>query len=200
MSGGLDSSALAWWLRPEVCITVDYGQKAAQGERAAASALCAEMRLTHRLIEVDLSALGSGAMAGRPTAPGGAAAEFWPYRNQMLITLAGMLLQPTGVTEVLVGAVATDRHADGRAAFFRAIDRTMRMQEGGIRVQAPARRWSSVTLLKRTAFPEDLLGLTFSCHVHEYACGQCAGCEKHREVVEAAYAYPRRRELSARAH
>ncbi|RUW76172.1 7-cyano-7-deazaguanine synthase, partial [Mesorhizobium sp. M1E.F.Ca.ET.063.01.1.1] len=26
-SGGLDSSALAWWLRPELCVTINYGQR-----------------------------------------------------------------------------------------------------------------------------------------------------------------------------
>jgi 7-cyano-7-deazaguanine synthase len=195
MSGGLDSAALAWWLRPEVCVTIDYGQKAAQGERAAATALCEAMSLNHRLIEADLSALGSGTMANKAVAPGASAAEFWPYRNQMLVTLASMLLQPEGLTEIIVGSVSTDRHADGRAPFFRALDSTMRIQEGGVRVSAPARKHSSVTLLQRSGFPKDLLGLTFSCHVHEYACGQCGGCIKHREVVETAYSARRHRKM-----
>jgi 7-cyano-7-deazaguanine synthase len=116
----------------------------------------------------------------------------------MLVTLAGMLLQPEGVTEILVGSVSTDRHADGRIPFFRALDRTMRLQEGGIRVSAPARKYSSVTLLKLSGFPKDLLGLTFSCHVHQFACGQCGGCLKHREVVAAAYSVRRRREAQTR--
>jgi 7-cyano-7-deazaguanine synthase len=154
------------------------------------------MSLNHRLIEADLSALGSGTMGNRATAPGASAAEFWPYRNQMLVTLAGMLLQPEGVTQIIVGSVSTDRHADGRAPFFRALDRTMRLQEGGVRVSAPARKHSSVTLLRQSGFPEDLIGLTFSCHVHEYACGQCGGCLKHREVVEAAYPVRGRRKKS----
>jgi 7-cyano-7-deazaguanine synthase len=187
LSGGLDSSALAWWLRPEVCVTIDYGQRAAQGERAAAKALCEAMSLNHRLIQVDLSALGAGTMVNKAAARGASAPEFWPYRNQMLVTLAGMLLQPEGVTELIVGSVSTDRHADGRSPFFRALDRTMRLQEGGVGVSAPARKYSSIALLRQSAFPEGLIGLTFSCHVHEYACGQCGGCLKHREVVEAAY-------------
>ncbi len=126
-------------------------------------------------------------MIGRPTSSGGSAPEFWPYRNQMLVTLAAMLLQPEGLDEIIVGAVSTDRHADGRSSFFRALDRTMRLQEGSVRVSAPARKFSTVNLLQRSAFPKDLVGLTFSCHVHEYACGQCGGCLKHRQVVETAY-------------
>jgi 7-cyano-7-deazaguanine synthase len=187
MSGGLDSAALAHWLRPDVCVTIDYGQIAAKGEMAASTALCAAMELEHRRISVDLSSLGSGSMAARPTAPRAAATEFWPYRNQMLVTLAAMMLMPEGVTQIMVGAVSTDRHADGKARFFRAMDRVLALQEGGVRVIAPARRLSTPSLLRKSAFPYDLIGLTFSCHVHEFACGQCGGCLKHRECVDAVY-------------
>ncbi len=187
MSGGLDSAALAHWLRPEVCVTIDYGQIAAKGEIAASSALCTAMRLEHRRIAVDLSSLGSGSMADRPAVSGAAATEFWPYRNQMLVTLAAMMLMPQGVTEIMVGAVSTDRHADGKARFFRAMDRVLSVQEGGVRVTAPARHLSTPSLLRKSAFPYDLIGLTFSCHVHEFACGQCGGCLKHRECVDAVY-------------
>lgn len=187
MSGGLDSAALGYWLRPDVCVTIDYGQVAAKGEIAASTALCAAMNLEHRCITVDLSSLGSGSMADRPVAPGAAATEFWPYRNQMLVTLAAMMLMPEGVTEIVVGAVSTDRHADGKAPFFRAIDRVLSLQEGGVRVTAPARHLSTPALLRESAFPYDLIGLTFSCHVHEFACGQCGGCLKHRECVDVVY-------------
>lgn len=187
MSGGLDSAALAYWLRPDVCVTIDYGQIAAKGEMAASDALCTAMELKHRRITVDLSSLGSGSMADRPAAPGAAATEFWPYRNQMLVTLAAMMLLPEGVAEIIVGAVSTDRHGDGKAPFFRAIDRLLSLQEGGVRVTAPARHLSTPSLLRKSAFPYDLIGLTFSCHVHEFACGQCGGCLKHRACVDAVY-------------
>lgn len=190
LSGGLDSAALAYWMRPDVCVTIDYGQAAARGEMAASAALCNAIGLEHRRITVDLSSLGSGSMAGLPAAPGAAATEFWPYRNQMLVTLAAMLLMPKGVTEIIVGAVSSDRHADGKGLFFRAMNRVMSLQEGGVRVTAPARRLSTSSLLRKSGFPYDLIGLTFSCHVHEFACGQCGGCLKHLECVEAAY--PRR--------
>lgn len=193
LSGGLDSSALAYWLKPDVCVTIDYGQHAAKGEIAASSALCSHIGLPHEVLSADLSALGSGTMAAKDAATGAAAAEFWPYRNQMLITLVAMSLMPRGIGEIMIGAVATDKHADGRAPFLRAIDRTLSLQEGGLRVSAPARHLSTVKLLQSAGFPYDLIGLTFSCHVHEYACGGCGGCLKHLECVERAYGRVRER-------
>lgn len=187
LSGGLESSALAWWKRPDICVTVDYGQIAARGEIAASTALCKILRLRHRTISVDLSALGSGSMVGRRKAKGGKAIEFWPFRNQVLLTLSAMVLQPAGFKEIMIGAVATDVHADGRPPFLRAIDRATRIQEGRIRISAPAQRMDSVALLRRSKFPQRLVGLTFSCHVHEYACGLCRGCVKHREVIRRTY-------------
>lgn len=186
-SGGLDSSALAWWLRPDLCVTIDYGQRAAKGEIAASGALCNRIGLEHRTIHADLTSIGSGAMAGMDEAPGASTAEFWPYRNQMLVTLAAMKFMPEGLKEIILGSVSTDHHADGKAPFLKSLDRTLGLQEGHVRVVAPARRMSTKTLLRKSGFPYELIGLTFSCHVHEYACGQCNGCIKHRECVDATY-------------
>ncbi|TIW10726.1 MAG: 7-cyano-7-deazaguanine synthase [Mesorhizobium sp.] len=191
-SGGLDSSALAWWLRPELCVTINYGQRAANGEIAASAALCSRIGLEHRTMHADLTSLGTGTMAGKDQAPGASAAEFWPYRNQMLVTLAAMKFMPEGLTEIILGSVSTDQHADGKAPFLRALDRTLALQEGNVHVSAPARRMSTKTLLRNSGFPYELIGLTFSCHVHEYACGQCNGCLKHRECVETTYPRPKR--------
>ncbi|WP_312895871.1 7-cyano-7-deazaguanine synthase [Rhizobium laguerreae] len=89
-SGGLDSTALAWSQRPNLCLTIDYGQMPAQGEIRAASGLSGLMGLRHEVLTVDLAHLGSGSLAGSETATVGSAPEWWPYRNQMLITLAAM--------------------------------------------------------------------------------------------------------------
>lgn len=35
LSGGMDSIALAYWKRPEIAITIDYGQKPAAAEVVA---------------------------------------------------------------------------------------------------------------------------------------------------------------------
>jgi 7-cyano-7-deazaguanine synthase len=182
-SGGLDSSALAHRERPDVCLTVDYGQRPARGEIAAAAAICAELSLRHEILAADLRALGSGSMSGKQASELAHAEEWWPYRNQMLITLAGMRFVSEGLKEIMIGAVRTDVHADGKSPFLRGMDRVMSVQEGHVRVSAPARPLHPFKLLVSSGFPESLLGLTFSCHVMEYPCGRCRGCKKHIETM-----------------
>jgi 7-cyano-7-deazaguanine synthase len=183
LSGGLDSSALAFWKRPDVCLTVDYGQRPARGELAAAKALCGELDLRHETLSVDMKALGSGSLAGEAASDLGHAEEWWPYRNQMLVTLAGMRFVNEGLREIMIGAVRTDVHADGKTPFIRGIDRLMSLQEGRIGVSAPARSLHPLKLLRLSGFPDTLLGLTFSCHVMEYPCGRCRGCLKHFDTL-----------------
>jgi 7-cyano-7-deazaguanine synthase len=187
LSGGLDSSALAWWYRPDICVTVNYGQRSAGGEIAASVGIAAELLIRHELIAVDLQELGSGMLSRKSAITAAKAPEFWPYRNQMLVTLTAMKLVGEGLSEIMIGAVSTDIHADGRGPFLNGLDKLMRCQEGAVRVTAPARHMTSLELFKRSGFPRSLLGLTFSCHAAEYACGQCRGCVKHREVVEQCF-------------
>jgi 7-cyano-7-deazaguanine synthase len=182
-SGGLDSSALAAWQKPDLALTIDYGQRPAHGEIAAAAAIAWELGLRHETLTVDLSALGRGDMSKQGPSTLGRASEWWPYRNQMLITLAAMRYVAHGLSEVMIGSVSTDVHADGKSRFLRAMNRTLAAQEGGVRVTAPAREMYPDDLLMMSGFPITLLGLTFSCHVADVACGQCRGCTKHRETL-----------------
>jgi 7-cyano-7-deazaguanine synthase len=110
--------------------------------------------------------------------------EWWPFRNQLLVTLAGMRGVHLGVTELLVASVRTDgAHSDGTAAFYEQLDSLMRGQEGGIRVRAPAIGFTSVELVRRSGIPQELLAWSHSCHVASFSCGQCRGCAKHAEVM-----------------
>ncbi|NKM35952.1 7-cyano-7-deazaguanine synthase [Rhizobium laguerreae] len=182
-SGGLDSTALAWSQRPDLCLTIDYGQRPAQGEIRAASGLSGLMGLRHEVLTVDLAHLGSGSLAGSETATVGSAPEWWPYRNQMLITLAAMKFVGQGLKEIMFGAVATDVHADGKKPFVNAISSLVSLQEGAVRVTAPAIDSDPVDLIRDSGLPASLLGATFSCHVAEYPCGHCRGCEKHSDTM-----------------
>lgn len=184
LSGGMDSIALAWELRPDLCLTVDYGQRAAAGETRAAGAVCTELGLRHRVLRIDCSELGSGEMLGTPSAIVSPAPEWWPFRNQLLITIGAALALKEGLDAVVIGTVASDQvHADGRAEFAEAMDELLEMQEGHILLQAPGIRETTAQLCRRVGVPHSVLGWAHSCHVGPFACGVCRGCRKHRESM-----------------
>lgn len=188
LSGGMDSVALAHWRRPELAFTVDYGQKAAGAEIRASAQVAAELGIEHEVITVDCRSLGSGDMAGRAPDAVAPVSDWWPFRNQLLVTLAGMRAVALGVDTLLVGSVATDgSHADGRPEFFLAMGRLMALQEGEIRVVAPALGLTTVELIRGSGIPRSLLAWAHSCHTGDLACGCCRGCVKHFEVTEQLF-------------
>jgi 7-cyano-7-deazaguanine synthase len=184
LSGGMDSTALAWSIRPEIAITIDYGQRAARGEFRAAAAVCATLNIRHRSLAIDCRALGSGDLAGTTPHPTAPVSEWWPFRNQLLITLASGIVLHEGLTTIVLGSVSSDKtHADGRTEFFEAMGRLLRLQEGGIDVEVPGINESSVSLCRKAGVPFELLAWSHSCHVSDYACGTWRGGLKHRETM-----------------
>jgi 7-cyano-7-deazaguanine synthase len=184
LSGGMDSTALAYWQRPEHALTVDYGQAAAQAEIRASAEVTRELGIAHHVVTLDLRSLGLGRMAGvRPDA-GAPSPEWWPFRNQMLITLAAAKAVVLGVDAVMIGTLSTDGlHADGRPEFLDGMRALLAQQERQIRLVAPALSMDAVELARRSGVSADLLGWTHSCHVADFACGLCRGCNKHLETL-----------------
>lgn len=186
LSGGMDSTCLAYWRKPDLAITIDYGHKAAEGEIRAASAVCQALGIEQRIIRADLSALGSGDLAGTPAGPNAPASEWWPYRNQMLVTLAAMECIKHKIDVLEIGALRTDGfHVDGRREFIEALSALLSMQEGGLTLAAPAADYSADELVRVSAIPMEILAWSHSCHVSDYSCGHCRGCRKHYETMEA---------------
>ena len=191
LSGGMDSTAIAYWRRPEIALTVDYGQRPVAGEIRAASAVASALGIAHHVIRADLSALGSGDMAGTDALLVAPVPEWWPFRNQMLVTLCAMKAVGLGVKHLLIGCLATDgRHADGRPEFVAALGSLLREQEGGICLEAPAIGMTAAELVRTSGVPTEILSWSHSCHVAEYACGQCRGCRKHYETITELGASP----------
>ena len=186
LSGGMDSAALAWATKPDLAVTIDYGQLAAAGEMRAATAICDAIGVRHLGQTCDCRELGSGDMAGRPPANIAPVSEWWPFRNQLLITLAAAVAIREGLNQILIGAVASDAaHADGRPQFFEVMTTLMELQEGGLTVMAPAINKSTTELCRGSGIPFEVLAWSHSCHVSEYACGLCRGCTKHRETMRS---------------
>ena len=184
LSGGMDSVAIAAWKRPRIAFTIDYGQRAAQAEVAAARQVCADLAIAHEVIVVDCSGLGSGDMSMKPALETAPASDWWPFRNQLLVTLAGMRCVSLGVSELMIGTVTGDQvHADGRAAFYDALNALLALQEGGMQVSAPAIRMTTAELVRASGISSSILGWAHSCHVSSLACGSCRGCVKHIETT-----------------
>ena len=90
LSGGIKSTCLAKTWKPDVCLTIDYGQIPAAGEIRAAKNVAKFFGLPHRLLDINAASLGSGQMAGKPKIKQATIPELWPFRNQFLVTLAAM--------------------------------------------------------------------------------------------------------------
>ncbi len=186
LSGGMDSISIAWWKRPSLAIFVDYGQAPAAAEEAAGRAAADAMGLHYEVVRADCSALGSGDMAGKPALGLAPISEWWPFRNQLILTIAGVVALRNDEAELMIGALRTDgAHADGRPEFVERISALMSMQEGGLRVTAPAIHLSASELVQQSGIPQSVLAWAHSCHTSNAACGDCRGCRKHYSTWKA---------------
>jgi len=184
LSGGMDSSALCVWKPPRAAITIDYGQVCAKAELVAARQICVELGITLHEVSLNGHELGSGDLAGRAASTLAPASDWWPFRNQLLVTAAAMRAVSVGIDHLMLGTVKSDaNHTDGTTRFIETMDQLLGLQEGGLRLSAPAIDLTSVKLIQRSRIDIGILCWTHSCHTSNFACGACRGCSKHREVM-----------------
>ena len=125
LSGGIDSIAICYWQRPELAITINYGQAPAESEIEASREVCRVLGIRHDVIKADCSEIGLGNMAvGGITECGPKAStvapspEWWPFRNQLLVTIAAARCVVRGYNQIIVGTVKSDKqHRDGTRGF-----------------------------------------------------------------------------------
>ena len=188
LSGGLDSAALAALIRPSLTLFVDYGQKPRNAEARAARAVADHLDLPFMFATLPLGDFGGGLMHDDTPMPAAPSPEWWPFRNQFLATAGAAIAVRHQLSKVALASVRGDgdRHVDGSLSFYEHLDVVMRMQEGGVRVEAPVAHLSTVELLREVDAPRSLIGWTVSCHRANEPCGDCPGCWK-RELVLADY-------------
>lgn len=185
LSGGLDSTALAALERPTLCLVIDYGQRPAAAEARAADAVTKTLGLPLQRLRLDLGGSGGGLLQDENPLPAAPCPEWWPFRNQILVTAAAAVALRHHLGAVIVGTVAGDgdRHADGTPAFYEALDRLIALQEGGIRVITPAIGETTTELVRRSKLGEDIVAWTVSCQRASLPCGDCPGCWKRARVL-----------------
>lgn len=185
LSGGVDSICSAYNLKPEYAFTIDYGQAPAEREIFVSGVICEIMGITHRVIRVDCSDVGSGILAQRKPLDLAPSREWWPYRNQMLITLCLMQCIKLGISELHLASVKSDSfHKDGTLEFYQLISQLVEYQEGGIRIKCDTLDKFSHELVLDYDVPLEFIQLAHSCHTSNISCGSCPGCTKLIRVRE----------------
>lgn len=184
LSGGMDSIAIAYWKKPNIAITIDYGQKCAEAEIRSAAFVAKELGIEHHIIHVDCSSLGSGCLHGSEPLAIAPMHEWWPYRNQLLVTLACMKAITLGVKTIYVGSIKQDgdRHKDGTSEFYNMLSALTEYQEGSIRVEMPAAELNTADIVKKYKVPLYLILHSHSCHTANIPCLDCPCCVKNYKV------------------
>jgi len=185
LSGGMDSISIAYWKRPAFSFTIDYGQKPAQAEIHAAQNVSKHLGIEHHIIYVDCSKLGTGDLSSNKSLSISPMKEWWPYRNQLLITLACMKGISLGIEELFVGSVKSDgAHIDGTMGFYTSMSQLIELQEGNITVRVPAIELTTPELISISQVPIDLLLWAHSCHTSNNPCMNCNGCLKYLHTLQ----------------
>lgn len=199
LSGGLDSAVLLWQLKPYVqCLTFDYGQRHAEKELKAASTLCREAGVEHKII--DLSALSSllamGSVSGRDPIPeGNYAAETMkstivPNRNMIMLSVATAYAIVEKATALYYAAHSGDHaiYPDCRPSFVRAVrDAIEQGNWDAPHLHAPFLHTTKADIVKAGIELGVPFHLTWSCYNgRTAACGKCGTCVERLEAFHLA--------------
>jgi 7-cyano-7-deazaguanine synthase len=206
LSGGLDSAtALAIaHERGFAChaLSIDYGQRHAAELDAARRVARAGGAREHRIMRVDLAAIGGSALTDRaiavPESPSeGIPVTYVPARNTIMLSLALAWVEVLGARDVFIGVNVLDAsgYPDCRPEFIESFGRLAALAtragvEGNpCRIHTPL-----ISLTKAEIIREGTrLGVdyrqTVSCYQADEegrACGRCDACRLRRAGFAAA--------------
>ncbi|MDX8403691.1 MAG: 7-cyano-7-deazaguanine synthase QueC [Mariprofundaceae bacterium] len=203
LSGGLDSStALAWASKKQGwhCHTVafDYGQRHRIELKASENVARALGIKDHRVISVDLAAIGGSALTEDITVPkdqhhgSGIPITYVPARNMIFLSLASGLAETVGATKIVMGANVVDYsgYPDCRPEFLDSFARTATLgtktgaQGSPFEIIAPLLQMDKSEIIALGLSLGLNYGLTRSCYdplPDGMPCGHCDSCLFRRE-------------------
>jgi 7-cyano-7-deazaguanine synthase len=184
------------------CLTVDYGQRH-RAELAAAARVARALGASgHRIMELDLSALGGSALTDRsiavPETPGeGIPVTYVPARNTIFLALALAWAEVLEARDIWFGANAVDYsgYPDCRPEYMRAFESlanlaTKAAVEGDkMTLHTPIISLSKADIIRRGAALGVDYAQTVSCYQateEGLACGRCDACRLRSAGFEAA--------------
>lgn len=206
LSGGLDSATVLAIACAQgfAChaLSLDYGQRHA-AELAAAKRVAAALgAVEHKIIALDLTAIGGSALTDTniavPEAPSaGIPVTYVPARNTVFLSLALGWAEVLGAQHIFVGVNAVDYsgYPDCRPEYIAAFERLANLAtragvEGApFHIDAPLIRMSKAEIIRAGVGLGVDYALTVSCYAADAqgrACGRCDSCRLRAAGFAAA--------------
>lgn len=214
LSGGLDSATTLAIAREAGhdchCLSIDYGQRHRSELDAAARVAQALGAAAHKVVRIDLGAVGGSALTDRAIAlpvdgvRPGIPVTYVPARNTIMLALALAHAEVSGAQHIYFGANAVDYsgYPDCRPEYMLAFERlanlaTKAAVEGRpLKLHTPIIELSKADIIRRGVALGVDYALTVSCYQADaagLACGVCDSCRLRRAGFEqAAIADPTR--------
>jgi 7-cyano-7-deazaguanine synthase len=206
LSGGLDSAVLLAVARAEGfechCLSVDYGQRHRAELDAASRVARALGAVAHKVIRVDLTAIGGSALTDPhiavPERPSdGIPVTYVPARNTILLSLGLAWAEVLSAPDLFIGANSIDYsgYPDCRPEYLHAYEEmanlaTRAAVEGAsFTVHRPLIYLTKAEIIRRGTDLGVDFGATVSCYQASRdggACGRCDACRLRRAGFVAA--------------
>ena len=206
LSGGLDSATVLAIACAQgfAChaLSLDYGQRHA-AELAAAKRVAAALgAVEHKIIALDLTAIGGSALTDAniavPETPGaGIPVTYVPARNTVFLSLALGWAEVLGAQDIFIGVNAVDYsgYPDCRPEYIAAFERLANLAtRAGVEgtpfhIEAPLIRMSKAEIIRAGLRLGVDYALTVSCYAADLegrACGRCDSCRLRAAGFAAA--------------
>lgn len=213
LSGGLDSATVLAMARGQgyAChaLSIAYGQRHAAELEAARQLASALGAVEHKILTLDLSALGGSALTDSaipiPEQPSvGIPTTYVPARNTVFLAVALGWAEVLDARDIFIGVNAVDYsgYPDCRPEFIAEFERLANLAtragvEGrAFRIHALLMRLSKGDIIRRGVALGVDYGLTVSCYQADpqgRACGRCDSCRlRHQGFLDAGIPDPTR--------
>lgn len=218
LSGGLDSATVLALAKSQgyAChaLSIDYGQRHSL-ELDAARRVAKQLGVaSHRIVKVDLRAIGGSALTDDIAVPQGRSdaeishgipVTYVPARNTIFLALALGLAEVVGAFDLFVGVNAIDYsgYPDCRPEFIEQFEHLANLAtkaavecRGQFIIHAPLVTLNKAQIIRAGNHLGVDYGLTLSCYAPDAqgrACGRCDSCQLRRKgFLEAGLADPTR--------
>lgn len=202
LSGGMDSVAALYWARRERgvagAVSFRYGAKHNDREIPLAAWHCRELGVPHRVVGLDFigELFVSDLLRGGGDVPDGHYEDATmrrtvvPFRNGIMLAVAGGYAESIGADAVVIGAHAGDHaiYPDCRDGFMAAMGEALRLGTyAGVALLRPFIGMDKAGIVRVGASLGVDFSRTWSCYRGEEThCGRCGTCVERREAFAVA--------------